>query len=50
VWGGGGGPPPPRRASHVPGSTVYGFVGLPPVNTSGSQITQQAKEDTTGGG
>jgi hypothetical protein len=24
--------------------------GLPPVNTNGSQIVQQAKEDATGGG
>jgi hypothetical protein len=25
-------------------------VGLPPVNTSGSRIVRQAKEDATGGG
>jgi hypothetical protein len=39
-------PAPPM----IPGSEVYGFVGLPPVNTSGTQITQQAEEDATGGG
>ena len=27
-----------------------GFDGLPPVNTSGSRIVRQAKEDSTGGG
>ena len=49
--GGSGRSPSRAGAAHVSRSEVcIGFVGLPPVNTSGSRIVRQAKEDATGGG